>query len=36
MLVLPLAAMAQEDEVDYVSDDATRTTGAVWTEVGVT
>lgn len=36
MLVLPLAAMAQEDEVDYVSDDAARTTGAVWTEVGVT
>lgn len=32
MLVLPLAAMAQ----DYVSDDAGRTTGAVWTEVGFT
>ena len=37
LVATPLVTVAQETETDYVSDnDGGRTTGAVWTEVGVT
>ncbi len=36
LLLLPLCAAAQNTEPDYISDDDTRTMGAVWTELGAT